>query len=135
METPDILIIDDDADLRRTLFLLLEKKYRVAAVASGREALVLLKAQKPRLILLDITMPEMSGIEVLRAAKEIDETLRVVMLTSRQEIEFAKSALDLGAVEYLTKPFEADFIRGEIARLLAPPEDTKDGGRPWRVVE
>ncbi|MFI5348341.1 MAG: response regulator [Elusimicrobiota bacterium] len=135
METPDILIIDDDADLRRTLVLLLEKKYRVVAAAGGREALVLLKAQKPRLVLLDITMPEMSGIEVLRAAKELDKTLRVVMLTSHQEIEFAKSALDLGAIEYLTKPFEADFIRGEVARLLAPPDDKKDGGRPWRVVE
>jgi DNA-binding NtrC family response regulator len=135
LDIPDILIIDDDSDLRRTLLLLLEKKYKVVAAASGKEALALLKSQKPRLILLDITMPEMSGIEVLRAAKDLDKTLRVVMLTSHQEIEFAKSALDLGAIEYLTKPFEADFIRGEVARLLAPPDDKRDGGRPWRVVE
>jgi two-component system response regulator AtoC len=135
LETPDILIIDDDADLRRVLLLLLEKKYKVAAVASGKEALALLKTRKPRLILLDITMPEMSGIEVLRAAMELDKTLRVVMLTSHQEIELAKSALDLGAIEYLTKPFEADFIRGEVARLLEPPDDRKNGGRPWRVAE
>jgi DNA-binding response OmpR family regulator len=135
MDTPDILIVDDDADLRRTLFLLLEKKYKVVAAASGKEALALLKTLRPRLVLLDITMPEMSGIEVLRAARALDQALRVVMLTSRMEIEFAKSALDLGAIEYLTKPFEADFIRAEIARLLAPPDDKKDGGRPWRVAE
>ena len=134
METPDILIVDDDADLRRTLFLLLEKKYKVAAAASGKEALALLKTKRPRLVLLDITMPEMSGIDVLRAARELDKTLRVVMLTSHQEIEFAQKALDLGAIEYLTKPFEADFIRGEIARLLAPPDEEKDDGRPWRVM-
>lgn len=133
METTDVLIVDDDADLRRTLVLLLEKNYRVIAAASGAEALRLLEAGRPRLILLDITMPEMSGIDVLRAAKMTDPTLRIVMLTSRTEIELAKTALDLGAVEYLTKPFDADFIRGEVLRLLAPPQKN-DGGRPWRVA-
>lgn len=135
METPDILVIDDDADLRRTLVLILGKKYRMAEAAGGPEALRLLETIHPRLVLLDVTMPEMNGIDVLRAAKERDKTLRIVMLTSRTEIETAKSALDLGAVEYLTKPFDADFIRGEVARLLAPPPERNDGGRPWKVVQ
>ena len=134
METPDILIVDDDADLRRTLFLLLEKSYKIVEAANGKDALRLLETNRPRLVLLDITMPEMNGIEVLRAARKLDETLRIVMVTSHQEIELAQSALEAGAIAYLTKPFDADYIRAEVARLLAPPEK-KDDGRPWRIVE
>ncbi|HXS99256.1 MAG TPA: response regulator [Elusimicrobiota bacterium] len=133
METPDILIVDDDSDLRRTLVLLLGKTYRVAEAAGGPEALRVLEDSRPRLILLDVAMPEMSGIDVLRALSERREKPRVVMLTSHTEIELAKTALDLGAVEYLTKPFDADYIRAEVARLLAPPPEM-NGGRPWRVA-
>jgi DNA-binding NtrC family response regulator len=71
---------------------------------------------------------------VLRAARKLDETLRIVMVTSHQEIELAQSALSSGAIEYLTKPFDADTIRREVARLLEPPRKT-DHGRPWRVSE
>ncbi|MFI5363128.1 MAG: response regulator [Elusimicrobiota bacterium] len=133
MDTPDILVIDDDADLRRTLILLLGKTYAVSEAADGKQALALLETQRPRLILLDVTMPGMSGIEVLRAVKKLDKSLRVVMVTSRTEIEIAKSALDLGAVAYVTKPFDAAFIRAEVSRLLNPGEP--ESGRPWRVVE
>jgi DNA-binding NtrC family response regulator len=135
LETADILIVDDDADLRRTLFHLLDKTYKVVEAANGYMALGFLRTQRPRLVLLDVTMVAMSGIEVLRAARELDETLRIVMLTSHQEIELAKIALDMGAIAYVTKPFDADFIRGEVARLLAPAADDAGGGRPWRVVE
>jgi DNA-binding NtrC family response regulator len=135
LEISDILIVDDDTDLRRTLFRVLSKIYKVVEAANGKEALHYLKTQRPHLVLLDITMPELSGIEVLHAARELDETLRIVMVTSHQEMELAKSALDLGAIAYLTKPFDANFILGEVARLLAPIEADKSGGRPWRVVK
>jgi len=125
--------VDDDADLRRTLVLLLGKTYRVVEAAGGPEALRALETSRPRLILLDVAMPEMDGIDVLRAMRAISDELRVVMLTSHTEIELAKAALDLGAVEYLTKPFDADYIRAEVARLLAPPPKD-EGGRPWKVV-
>ena len=135
METADILIVDDDADLRQMLFQLLNKTYNVIEAAGGQRALEFLRTQRPRLVLLDVAMTEMSGIEVLRAVRELDKTLRIVMLTSHQEIELAKIALDLGAIAYVTKPFDAEFIRGEVARLLAPAADDARAGRPWRVVE
>jgi DNA-binding NtrC family response regulator len=135
LETADILIVDDDADLRRTLFQLLDKTYEVVEAANGHRALGFLSAQRPRLVLLDVTMAPMSGIEVLRRALQLDHTLRIVMLTSHQEIELAKIALDLGAIAYVTKPFDAEFIRGEVARLLAPAVEDAGGGRPWRVAE
>ena len=135
MENPDILIVDDDADLRRTLVLLLDKTYKLVEASSGKEALRFLKTHRPRLVLLDMTMPEMSGIEVLRAARELDKTLKIVIVTSHPEMALAKSALDLGAIAYVTKPFDADFLCAEIARLLAPPNDGTGGGRPWGVVK
>ena len=121
--------------MRRTLVLLLEKTYKLAVADSGAQALRYLMTARPRLVLLDVTMPEMSGIEVLRRARSLDQTLQIVMVTSRQELEIAKSALDLGAVAYVTKPFDARDIRAEVARLLAPKIDDDGGGRPWRVVE
>ena len=135
METADILIVDDDVNLRWALFQLLNKSYAVVDASNGKQALRVLKTQRPRLVLLDITMPKMSGIEVLRAARELDKTLRIVMLTSRHEIELATIALDLGAIEFITKPFDAGFIRREVARLLAPPPEGADRSTPWRVVE
>ena len=130
-KNPDILLVDDDADLRRTLYLLLDGPYTLAEAANGEEALRFLKTSRPRLVLMDVSMPGMSGLEVLRAARELDKTLKVVMITSHQEMELAKSALDLGAAAYVTKPFDADFIRGEVSRLLGAP--AKVSGRPWRV--
>lgn len=120
--------------MRRTLALLLGGAYSVVEAADGHAALELLKTVRPRLMLLDVTMPGMSGIEVLRAARERDKTLRVVMVTSHQELELAKSALDLGAIAYATKPVDAAFLRAEVARLLAPAVDD-GGGRPWQVVK
>jgi DNA-binding NtrC family response regulator len=135
LETSDILVVDDDMDLRRTLVLLLNKKYSVVEAGNGIDALFILEKLRPRLILLDISMPVMSGLEVLGAARQKDGTLKVVMLTSHQELELAKNALDLGALAYITKPFDADFIRDEVDRLLAPVVGQEDSGRPWHVKD
>jgi DNA-binding NtrC family response regulator len=135
LETPDILVVDDDTDMRRTLVLLLNKEHTVVEAAGGEEALALLKNLRPRLVFLDISMPGMSGIEVLRPALQRHGAMKVVMLTSHLELELAKSALDLGALAYITKPFEANFIRDEVDRLLAPPVGQEDGGRPWHVKD
>jgi putative two-component system response regulator len=132
MMAEKILIVDDDADLRDALAIILEPLFRVIAASGGAEALELLKKERPRLMLLDVSMPGMSGIEVLAAAKTAVPALIVVMLTSQQDVELAAKALSLGAKEYVTKPFDADYIRAEVSRLIAP--DKPADGRPWKVA-
>ncbi|MDD5304383.1 MAG: response regulator [Elusimicrobia bacterium] len=128
-----ILVVDDDADLRISLAAVLSPRFEVLEASNGEEALAVLKRERPCLALLDVSMPGMSGLEVLAAAKAADPALVVVMLTSQQDIEIASKALNLGASEYVTKPFDADYIRAEVARLTGAPEEPSNE-KPWRVV-
>jgi DNA-binding NtrC family response regulator len=128
-----ILIVDDDADLRSSLAAVLRPLFKVLEASNGAEALDVLKKERPRLTLLDVSMPGMSGLEVLAAAKASDPALIVVMLTSQQDIEIAAKALNLGATEYVTKPFDADYIRAEVSRLTGAPDEPSND-KPWRVV-
>jgi DNA-binding NtrC family response regulator len=127
-----ILIVDDDADLRNSLAVILGPLFHALTASNGAEALYVLKKEHPSLMLLDVSMPGLSGLEVLEAAKAANPALKVIMLTSHQEIEIAVEALNLGAVEYVTKPFNADYIRAEVSRLIGPAEPAND--KPWRVV-
>ena len=131
-----ILIVDDDADMRQILSAALAPLAEVATAPDGREAVRLLAADKPRLMLLDIAMPGMSGIEVLRAARERDPNLVVVMLTGEADLAVAKTTLELGARTYVTKPFDMDVVYGEIKRLLDDMTEKRgaDPYRPWRVA-
>jgi DNA-binding NtrC family response regulator len=128
-----ILIVDDDADLRRSLAAVLTPLFSVFAAADGAEALDVLKKERIPLMLLDVSMPGMSGLEVLAAAKALYPALIVVMLTSQQDIDIAAKALNLGASEYVTKPFDADYIRAEVTRLTGKP-DVPSNDKPWKVV-
>jgi CheY-like chemotaxis protein len=80
-------------------------------------------------------MPGMSGLELAEALKKLSPSMIVVMLTSSREIAVAKKALGLGAVEYITKPFDPSYLRRELERLLgaAPLRETDAAYRPWRV--
>jgi len=131
-----ILIVDDDADLRQMMLCALDPVAEVSQAAGGHDALLMIKAQRPTLLLLDVSMPEMGGIEVLQAAREIDPNLIVVMLTGESDLAVAKRALELGARTYITKPFDIDVVVGEIQRLLDGLKG-KNGPvpyRPWRVA-
>jgi DNA-binding NtrC family response regulator len=127
-----ILIVDDDDDLRRALADILAPLFKVISASNGNEALELIRKERPRLVLLDVSMPGLSGLEVLAAAKAEAPAPIVVMLTSQQDVDIAAKALNLGAVEYVTKPFDADYIRAEVSRLIGPPESSN--ARPWKVI-
>jgi len=131
-----ILVVDDDADLRLVLSTALAVLAVVSTAADGREGLRLLAAEKPMLLLLDVAMPGMSGIEVLAAARDIDPNLIVVMLTGESDLAIAKKTLEMGARTYVTKPFEMDVVYGEVARLLDETSRPRPSanGRPWRVA-
>lgn len=128
-----VLVVDDDADLRKVLRRLLEPLGRILEAADGADALRLVKAEKPALMLLDVAMPGMDGLTVLEDALSIDPKLIVVMLTGETDLHVARRALDCGAKEYVTKPFDPATFGAEIRRLLGRAEDTPSPGRPWRL--
>jgi DNA-binding response OmpR family regulator len=115
MERGKVLIVDDEVKILEILSkFLLKKGYDVIVVDNGKDAIDKVKKEMPHLVLLDIKMPEMDGIEVLKGIKKIDNKIIVVMLTGVYEENIAKKCLELGAKDYITKPFNLDTVEGII---------------------
>ena len=130
-----LLVVDDNADIRWLIRYNLGRAYDVVEAGSGEEALSLARREKPRLILLDVSMPDMDGLEVLRALRELDPEISVIMLTGDARMEVAHSALQCGARSYITKPFSADTLCSEVGRLLeGVVRQPATSDLPWRVV-
>lgn len=114
-----ILIIDDDemqlVALRTTLTA---EGYAVYTTADGPQGILIYKEQKPDLILLDIGLPTMSGIDVLRELKTIDQNVRVIVVTGYGSVESAVSAIRSGACDYLQKPYDVDVLLKKIENAL-----------------
>ena len=110
-----ILVVDDDEmNLKRTR-MILEKQYNVLLAESGREKQKKIKIEKVDLILLDIAMPIMDGIETFRRMKESDVNIPVIFLTASGYENDVKTAISLGAVNYLKKPFFPDELLKRVA--------------------
>jgi two-component system, NtrC family, response regulator AtoC len=103
-----ILVVDDEPSIRKYLQTLLEVDgFDVQSVANGKEALERVGAgERPDFIILDVLMPELDGIETLRRLMQIDRSLNVIMLSCSNEVTTVVEAIRLGALDYLTKPFE-----------------------------
>ena len=100
-----VLVVDDDKmNLRRTT-LVLEKQYNVLLAESGRKALDMLKSEKVDLILLDIAMPKMDGLETFKRMKDSSVDIPVIFLTASGYEDDVRTAISLGAINYLKKPF------------------------------
>ncbi len=116
---PTILVVDDDPDIRAILAAVMASAdYNVKEAASGEEALALIRAEEPELILLDFMMPGLSGPDVckrLRASKDT-ELIPVIMLTARTELQDKVEGLAAGADDYVTKPFQHEEL---LARVRA----------------
>jgi signal transduction histidine kinase len=106
-DAPDVLVVEDNADMRRLLRMLLSGEFRVQTARNGREALRLLESWQPDVVLSDVMMPEMTGLELCRTIKSDPRTSRVPMLlvTSKADREMRVEGLELGADDYVTKPF------------------------------
>src|SRR5204862_3276037 len=102
---PRILVVDDELGPRESLRMLLKPAYRIQTADSGRAALDEIPRFRPDMVIMDIKMPEMDGIELLRRVKRVDPGIEVVMITAYASLETVKLALTHGAFEYLIKPF------------------------------
>jgi CheY-like chemotaxis protein len=102
-----ILVVDDEAAIVEVLAEYLGSRgYAVRSTADGREALAAVARERPDLVLLDLRMPGMSGLEVLARLREVAPGVPVIMLTATVDVAPAKEALRLGAFGYVTKPFD-----------------------------
>jgi DNA-binding response OmpR family regulator len=131
-----ILLVDDDALLRRSLAFNLEQNgFQVKTAASAEDALAIVRQERPDLVLLDIGLPGMDGLEALRLLREQD-TFPVIFLTARRRELDEILGLELGADDYITKPFNLDVllahIKSVMRRAAQAPADAQSAG-PVRV--
>lgn len=124
MSQGKVLIVDDEAEVRRLLqeFLSL-RGYDVVLAGSGMEALEAVEAQKPDLVLLDVAMPEMDGVETLGRIVALDPALPVIMVTANTDISVTSKLLAMGAVDYIPKPFDLEYLDQAVSIQLAAGED------------
>jgi two-component system NtrC family response regulator len=116
---PKILIIDDDTSLRRVLeYNLQEAGYAVGTAASGEEGLQLFDEVSPALVITDMKMPGMDGMQVLNEIKERSPETLVIMITAFGTVDIAVEAMKAGAYDYITKPFNRDELRLTVAKAL-----------------
>jgi len=113
-----ILVIDDDAAICESLALMLKSSYQVICAEDGASGLKKVVSEAVDLILLDIIMPGMDGLETLKRIKEINPDLEVLIITASKTVENAVQAMKLGAYDYVTKPFQAEEIRVLIKKAL-----------------
>lgn len=117
---PLILLVEDEADMRMYIRHELIDFYRVEEANNGREALNKLETLQPDLIISDIMMPEMDGVEFIKIVKTNIETchIPVILLTANGEVEHQLEGLETGADSYIVKPFHTDYLRVRIRKLL-----------------
>jgi two-component system chemotaxis response regulator CheY len=123
---PDVLVVDDSAAIRKILQRVLRQTgmaiKTIHEAGDGQEALEILKAHSPALVLTDINMPKMDGLQFLAAVKASDRwrDIPVVMITTEGGEAKVGEAVKLGAAGYVRKPFTADQIKEKLAGILEP---------------
>src|SRR5215471_13446361 len=137
MPKPRILVIDDDAGIRESLRMTLEYDgYDVAGAATGQEGLALVEREAPDLVLLDVKMPGMDGLDVLTRLHSMHETLPVVMISAHGTPSSAVEAIRKGALDFLEKPFEStDRLRVTIQNALEQARLRDENRSLKRAVE
>jgi len=121
-EARTLLVVDDDATFRTRLIQgFCKRGFEVRGAADATEALALARVESPELAVVDLRMPELSGLVLVRELKQIDQATNVVVLTGYGSIATALEAVRLGATHYLTKPADIDDILAAFERGAASP--------------
>ena len=126
-----VLIVDDEQAIRESLGLLLKNNFEVTTAKDGLEAIELIGSAEPDLILLDIMMPKLDGIETLKRIRQSNPDVPVVMLTATNTVKTAVEAMKYGAKDYLNKPFDVEELTSLIINTLeckTSEAGTKTGG-------
>ena len=116
---PRILVVDDERSMRELLAIVLRREgYEVLLADNGRSAVDLLEREPVDILISDIRMPDLSGVEVLRAAKRVDQDILGIMITAFASTESAIEAMRLGACDYLSKPFDVDLLKMKVREKI-----------------
>jgi two-component system response regulator PilR (NtrC family) len=116
---PRILVVDDERSIRELLAIVLRREgYDVLLAENGKNAIATLEREPVDILISDIKMPDLSGVDVLRAAKRIDQDILGIMITAFASTETAVEAMRLGACDYLSKPFDVDLLRMKVREKI-----------------
>lgn len=114
-----VLVVDDEPDVRALLQDFLRPQgYQVRGVGDGAAAVREILHEAPNLVLLDIDMPTLDGIDTLRAIRAIAPEVRIVMISGKASLDVARRSLVHGAFDYITKPFDLEHLRDVVATAL-----------------
>lgn len=135
----DVLIVDDDfmvADIHRRFVERIDGFRAVGVARTGTEALTAAAELRPALILLDVYLPDMSGLAVLQQLRAAGDRVGVIMITAARELDTVRGALDGGAADYLIKPFEFDQLRAKLGTFAARADAlAADGGADQSMID
>lgn len=107
-----LLIVDDQHGIRMLLMEVFRSEgYETFQASAGQVALDIVRNEKPELVLLDMKIPGMDGLEILKHMKQIDPSIKVIMMTAYGELDLIQEATELGALKHFTKPFDIDDLR------------------------
>ena len=115
-----ILVIDDEESFRETIRLCLEdKSFNIITASSGEEGISLFEKERPDIVITDLKMPKMNGLDVLTHIKSLDKNVPIIMLTAFDDVPYTIEAMKIGAYDFVSKPIKADALKSLIARALS----------------
>lgn len=114
-----LLIVDDQFGIRILLNEIFQKEgYQTFQAANGVQALNLVQNENPELVILDMKIPGMDGLEILKRVKKINESIKVIIMTAYGELDMIQEAIDHGAITHFSKPFDIDEIIAAVKKEL-----------------
>jgi DNA-binding response OmpR family regulator len=124
MQVSKILVVDDEPEVRKLMeHFLTDRGYQVRLAANGREGLAAIDSFAPDVVLLDMHMPEMDGLETLKELAVRAPGLPVIMVTVNEDVQTTSQLLQLGAADYVPKPFNLDYLEQAINIQLSAVRD------------
>jgi DNA-binding response OmpR family regulator len=124
MQVSKILVVDDEPEVRKLMeHFLTDRGYQVRLAANGREGLAAINSFAPDVVLLDMHMPEMDGLETLKELAVRAPGLPVIMVTVNEDVQTTSQLLQLGAADYVPKPFNLDYLEQAINIQLSAARD------------
>ena len=120
-----LLIVDDEPLIVEVLTEHFKSRFEIDTASNGTDALTAVLRARPDVVLLDINMPRMNGVEVLKDIKKIDESIPVIMVTANEQIALAADALKTGAFGYVPKPFDFRYLDHLLATIFERPRPSR----------